>query len=57
MAFMEKALHDLSDVVCKQQAEIDRLTTRLTMLADRMSGLDEPGGEEGDPVDERPPHY
>ena len=57
LAFMDKALHDLSDVVCRQQAEIDRLTARLSMIAERMGELDEPGGEEDGPVDERPPHY
>ena len=57
LAFMDRALHDLSDVVCRQQSEIDRLTARLTLLAARMSDSDEPGGEAGDPVDERPPHY
>jgi SlyX protein len=59
IAHLTRAVDDLSDVVARQTAEIDRLT-RLTRLlaereaereAERGAGLDAP------PASQRPPHW
>lgn len=55
IAHLTRAVEDLSDVVTRQAAEIERLT-RLTRLlaereADREAGLDAP------PADQKPPHW
>ncbi len=55
IAHLTRAVEDLSDVVARQAAEIDRLT-RLTRLlaereAEREAGLDAP------PASQKPPHW
>lgn len=55
IAHLTRAVEDLSDVVTRQAAEIDRLA-RLTRLlaereAEREAGLDAP------PADQKPPHW
>lgn len=54
-AHLTRAVEDLSDVVARQAAEIDRLT-RLTRLlaereAEREAGFDAP------PANQKPPHW
>ncbi len=56
LAFLERANQDLSDVVYRQQQEIDALRLRLEHLADRMQSMrDEPTAYTAE--DEKPPHY
>lgn len=56
LAFLEKANQDLSDVVYRQQQEIDALRLRIEQLADRMQALrDEPTNYSAE--EEKPPHY
>lgn len=53
-AFQQEALDSLSDVVTNQWAEIDRLSSAIDLLKERLShSLD---NEPEDP-DQRPPHY
>jgi uncharacterized coiled-coil protein SlyX len=56
IAFLERANHELSDVVYRQQREIQGLRARFDSLVERVSSLSSP--DEGrTPEDERPPHY
>lgn len=56
IAYLERANNELSDVVYKQQQEIEELRSRLASLASRVEALK---GEEQayTPEQERPPHY
>ena len=56
IAFLERASAELSDVLFRQQKEIQALETKLKALSDRLSG------EQSDEIprsleQERPPHY
>jgi uncharacterized coiled-coil protein SlyX len=56
IAFLERANAELSDVVYRQQQEIETLRAHIASLAAR---LDSPPAEQGEytPEQERPPHY
>jgi SlyX protein len=56
LAFLERANSELSDVVFRQQQEIQRLSERVRELGQRVSA-GSGGGEERTPEEERPPHY
>jgi SlyX protein len=56
LAFLERANTELSDVVFRQQQEIQLLGARLREVAERLSA-GSGGGEVGSPEQERPPHY
>ncbi|MGC3982166.1 MAG: SlyX family protein [Steroidobacteraceae bacterium] len=56
IAYLERANHELSDVVYRQQRELEELRIRVTNLGSRFSelaGQQRPYTEE----EERPPHY
>jgi SlyX protein len=56
IAYLERANNELSDVVYRQQREIQGLRAKMDTLADRVSAM--PSADEGrTPEDERPPHY
>ena len=56
VAYLERANHELSDVVYRQQREIQGLRAKFDSLVERVSALS--GPDEGrTPEDERPPHY
>jgi SlyX protein len=56
IAFLERANQELSDVVYRQQREIQGLRAKFDSLVERVSSLSSP--DEGQtPEDERPPHY
>jgi len=57
IAHLTRAVEDLSDVVARQQAEIDTLTRRVRKLMQREA--DRESVATGGIVlgDERPPHY
>ena len=55
IAYQEQAISELSDVLHRQQAQIDQLTVLCTQLGERLVAASE--GEAGDPLDEKPPHY
>ncbi len=57
LAHLLRAADDLSDIVARQQDEIDHLNRRVEMLM-RREGEREATGSGGIVVgDERPPHY
>jgi SlyX protein len=56
IAFLERANLELSDVVYRQQREIQGLRAKFDSLVERVSSLNSPD-EERTPEDERPPHY
>jgi SlyX protein len=56
IAYLERANNELSDVVYRQQREIQGLRARIDGLAERVSSMR--SADEGrTPEDERPPHY
>ncbi len=58
IAFLERTVETLDEVVIEQGREIEGLTKRLTLLEGKLRGLvDAADGEEPDPLSERPPHY
>jgi uncharacterized coiled-coil protein SlyX len=56
IAFLEGAAAELSDVVYRQQMEIQALTAQLKSLANRLSG-GQPDDNTRTLEQERPPHY
>ncbi len=52
LAYQEKAIKELNDVLYDQQKEIDRLTSMVNTLMQDNSDRDTPG-----PANEKPPHY
>lgn len=57
IAFQEKSLKDLNDVIYDQQREIDRLNSICDLLVKRVRDLSDfvPGSD--GPANEKPPHY
>lgn len=56
LAHLERGLQELSDVVIRQQREIDALTNANRVLAERLQALLEQMGPPDFPQ-EIPPHY
>jgi len=56
LAHLERGLQELSDVVIRQQREIDALAERNRVLGERLQVVLEQLGPPGYP-DEAPPHY
>jgi SlyX protein len=56
IAFLERANAELSDVLFRQQQEIQALTARFRELAERLSAAQSRDEESGS-QEERPPHY
>jgi uncharacterized coiled-coil protein SlyX len=56
IAFLERAAAELSDVVFRQQLEIQALEAKLNTLLDRFAGSQIDDGPRP-PDQERPPHY
>jgi SlyX protein len=58
IAFLERANAELSDVVYRQQQELDQLRAQVARLADQMEGGGGEGPERPYTLDEeKPPHY
>ncbi len=57
IAHLTRVVDDLSDVVARQQGEIDRLTRRVEMLGARESERENAASGGVILGDERPPHY
>ncbi|MGH8175635.1 MAG: SlyX family protein [Steroidobacter sp.] len=56
IAFLERASQELSDVVYRQQQELDELRTQVALLVNRMDAMK--SAETTYTVEqERPPHY
>lgn len=56
LAFLERSVTELSDVVYKQQLDIAGLNERLAVLANRFDAF-RTTDREYTPEEERPPHY
>ncbi len=56
LAHQDQLLRELNDVVTDQQAKIMRLEELCRSLIDRVKAVGD-GPQEGDPGNERPPHY
>jgi SlyX protein len=56
IAFLERANAELSDVVFRQQREIETLRAQMVGLAARIDAAQTDTGV-GTPEEERPPHY
>lgn len=56
IAFLERANAELSDVVFRQQREIEALAAKLKEISQRLLAAETGDGAHA-PQDERPPHY
>ncbi|MBW7929814.1 MAG: SlyX family protein [Gammaproteobacteria bacterium] len=59
-AYLERSAQELSDVLARQQQELDRARARIEDLARQLEALDMVAGGTGGPPDPRseiPPHY
>lgn len=56
IAFLERACSELSDVVFRQQREIQTLEAKLKEVSDRLNAVQSDQGLRP-PEQERPPHY
>jgi SlyX protein len=56
IAYLEKANGELSDVVYRQQQQIDELTRRLALLGDQLDETKD-RSQQYTLEEERPPHY
>ena len=56
LAYLERAGQELSDVVYRQQQELDGLKARLARLADQLQEVAE-RPRDYPAEDEKPPHY
>jgi SlyX protein len=57
IAFLEHANAELSDVVARQQRDIDALRDQIAALTARIQALRESDAAPPSAEDERPPHY
>lgn len=57
IAHLTRTVEELSDVVARQQTEIDTLTRRVHMLMEREARREQDGSGGVVLGDERPPHY
>lgn len=57
IAFLERANTELSDVVYRQQQEIDELRSRIAGLAARLDAAQAETGRPYTLEEEKPPHY
>jgi SlyX protein len=56
LAYLERANQELSDVVYRQQQELEELRTRIALLVARIDAM-KAGETTYTPEQERPPHY
>ena len=56
LAHLERSLNELSDVVARQQKELDRATDRHQRLMDKMAAMESDMGASAT-AEEKPPHY
>jgi len=57
IAFLEHANAELSDVITRQQRDINALRDQIAALATRIQALRESDATPRTAEDERPPHY
>jgi SlyX protein len=57
IAYLERELADLSDIVARQEGEIALLTRRVAMIMEREAGRDLDAGGTVPLADQKPPHW
>ncbi len=57
LAHLQRVVDELSDIVARQQTEIDRLTRRVEMLMQREAEREADQGGTIPLADQRPPHW
>ncbi len=57
IAHLTRSVDEMSDVIARQQNELDLLTRRVAMLMAREASRESEGGGGVIFADERPPHY
>lgn len=57
LAFLERTVDDLNDVILDQARSFEALEARLAKLEARLHDAHNAEGGEPDPLAERPPHY
>lgn len=57
IAHLTRMVEDLSDIVTRQQAELDRLARRIGLLLEREAAREADGGGTIPLADQRPPHW
>lgn len=57
ITFQDQTIKDLSDVIYKQQQELERLATLCAALERQSKELAESNQGNDAPVNEKPPHY
>ena len=57
IAYLERELADLSDIVARQEGEIAVLTRRVAMIMEREAGRDLDAGGTVPLADQKPPHW
>jgi SlyX protein len=56
LAHLERAVHELSDVVARQQKEIERALERNQRLVEKLAAMESEFGPSAT-AHEKPPHY
>ena len=56
IAFQEESIGDLSAVIVRQQAELDKMAQQMQRLTSRLANFEEFGAEGSEP-EPPPPHY
>ena len=57
LAFQERTIQDLSDVICRQQQDIDGLAKQIKKLVQKMEQSETLGDAGGEAESTVPPHY
>jgi SlyX protein len=57
IAFQEKTIKDLNDVIYEQQQEIERISFMVNTLVKQLKEVSEFVPGSAAPADEQPPHY
>ena len=57
IAHLTRTVDDLSDIVARQEKEMDRLTRRVAMLLEREASREYDAGGSIPLADQKPPHW
>jgi len=57
LAHLERAVAEISDVVARQQKELDRALDRNQRLMEKIAALESESGSASATAYEKPPHY
>jgi uncharacterized coiled-coil protein SlyX len=57
LSHLQRLFEQLDEVVTAQSLENQRMERRISQLQEQLKQLKEKPDTEGDPIDEKPPHY